>query len=127
MKVLLIPAMLLAMPALAEHNTQPLSHFDEFCLADGPEQERCRDYLLGVVDGVKMLNDNKGADGSGYLDRVKAQRIGGRLDYMRSRLCDNKNPDKDKLLVELRTEIDQAGIQSEQDLLHYLNKAFSCQ
>ncbi|MED5523964.1 MAG: hypothetical protein VX447_04300 [Pseudomonadota bacterium] len=105
---------------------EPLSHFEEVCLGQ-KDSTRCRDYLIGVVDGVKMQHDTGTANGQDYLDRAKSQRIGGRMEYMRSRLCETPNPDKDKLLKELRTEINDAGIQSEQDLLTYLNKAFSCQ
>ncbi|WP_115717400.1 hypothetical protein [Gallaecimonas mangrovi] len=123
MKIKLILCLLLSPLAMAQ---EPLSHFEEVCVGQ-QQSQRCRDYLVGVVDGVIMQNQSNSSTKSGFVDRAKSQRIGVRLDYLHSRLCETPDPDKNQLLAELKTEIKDAGIQSEQDLLNYLNKAFSCQ
>ncbi|WP_341503050.1 hypothetical protein [Gallaecimonas sp. GXIMD4217] len=125
MKTALMTLALLA-PLAVVAEEQPLSHFEEYCLGQAQGQ-RCHDYLIGVIDGAKLQAAESAPQDSRYVSRAKRQRMGGRLEHVRARLCEQQTPQREALLAELQQEIAKDRIASRQQLLEHLRQTFSCQ
>ncbi|WP_406664401.1 hypothetical protein [Gallaecimonas sp. GXIMD1310] len=128
MKAVILTVLIFLPGSWAFAATAPLAHFDDYCSAKTAQSSRCHDYLIGVIDGVKMQYQSESVSEreAGLSERALRQRVGGRLDYIKQRLCDRTQPKNAALLQELRQEVASEGISSGQELLVYLNNVFSC-